>query len=240
MKYIAHREDEREQLLLDHLTGTAEKARDFAEAFGKGDWGYCCGMMHDLGKYSEKFQRRIRGEEIKVDHATAGARVCLELGGIYPFLEYCIAGHHAGLPDDGGDSDAGNFSTLKGRRKKKIEDFQAYKKEVHIPELKTAPIDINKTKNAEFSLSMFMRMLYSCLVDADFLDTEKFMTNGNTGRQQGESMSQLLEKLEQHIAGWLENKETESVNGRRTEILRACLEAGELVEEKQLHHWRLH
>ena len=227
MKYIAHREDEREQLLLDHLTGTAEKARDFAEAFGKGDWGYCCGMMHDLGKYSEKFQRRIRGEEIKVDHATAGARVCLELGGMYPFLEYCIAGHHAGLPDDGGDSDAGNFPTLKGRRKQKIEDFQAYKKEVHIPELKTAPIDINKTKNAEFSLSMFMRMLYSCLVDADFLDTEKFMTNGNTGRQQGESMSQLLEKLEQHIAGWLENKETESVNGRRTEILRACLEAGE-------------
>ena len=86
-----------------------------------------------------------------------------------------------------------------------------------------------------------MRMLYSCLVDADFLDTEKFMTNGNTGRQQGESMSQLLEKLEQHIAGWLENKETESVNGRRTEILRACLEAGE--KEKglfRLHHWRLH
>ena len=183
-------------------------------------------MMHDLGKYSEKFQRRIRGEEIKVDHATAGARVCLELGGMYPFLEYCIAGHHAGLPDYGGNDDA-NFPTLKGRRKKKIEDFQAYKKEVRIPELKTAPIDAKKTTNAEFSLGMFMRMLYSCLVDADFLDTEEFMTNGNTGRQRGESMPQLLEKLEKHIVGWLENKELESVNGRRTEILRACLEAGE-------------
>ena len=41
MKYIAHREEEREQLLLDHLTGTAEKAKKFAEVFGKGDRGYC-------------------------------------------------------------------------------------------------------------------------------------------------------------------------------------------------------
>lgn len=50
MKYIAHREEDREQLLLDHLTGTAEKAKEFAEVFGKGEWGYCCGMLHDLGK----------------------------------------------------------------------------------------------------------------------------------------------------------------------------------------------
>ena len=61
MKYLAHREKEREQLLLDHLTGTAEKAKKFAEVFGKGDWGYCCGMLHDLGKYSDKFQRRQFG-----------------------------------------------------------------------------------------------------------------------------------------------------------------------------------
>ena len=75
--------------------GPAEKAKDFAEVFEKGDWGYCCGMLHDIGKYSDKFQRRIRGEEIKVDHATAGARVCMELGGMYPFLEmasFCYSG----------------------------------------------------------------------------------------------------------------------------------------------------
>lgn len=125
MKYIAHRDEGREQSILDHLQGTAEKARDFAEVFGKGDWGYCCGMLHDIGKYSGKFQRRIQGEEIKVDHATAGARVCLELGGMYPFLEMCIAGHHAGLADYGTSMDAGNSPTTLGRRKKKIEDFLA-------------------------------------------------------------------------------------------------------------------
>ena len=159
MKYIAHCNEGREQSILDHLQGTAEKARDFAEVFGKGDWGYCCGMLHDIGKYSDKFQRRIHGEEIKVDHATAGARVCLELGGMYPFLEMCIAGHHAGLSDYGTSMDAGNSPTTLGRRKKKIEDFQAYKSEVQIPELKTPPINVEKMPDVNFSLSMFTRML---------------------------------------------------------------------------------
>ena len=53
MKYIAHCDEGREQSILDHLQGTAEKARGFAEVFGKGDWGYCCGMFHDIGKYSD-------------------------------------------------------------------------------------------------------------------------------------------------------------------------------------------
>ena len=226
MKYIAHCDEGREQSILDHLQGTAEKARDFAEVFGKGDWGYCCGMLHDIGKYSDKFQRRIHGEEIKVDHATAGARVCLELGGMYPFLEMCIAGHHAGLSDYGTSMDAGNSPTTLGRRKKKIEDFQAYKSEVQIPELKTPPINVEKMPDVNFSLSMFTRMLYSCLVDADFLDTEEFMTEGKAGRQQGQKMPELLDKLEKYIEEWLKNTEKESVNGRRTEILKACLEKG--------------
>mgnify|MGYP000638677884 CR=1 FL=1 len=227
MNYIAHCDGEREQSILEHLQGTAEKAKDFAEVFEKGDWGYCCGMLHDIGKYSDKFQRRIRGEEIKVDHATAGARVCMELGGMYPFLEICIAGHHAGLSDYGVSTDTGNSSTTLGRRKKKIEDFYAYKKEVKIPELKTSPVNVEKTKDLNFSLSMFTRMMYSCLVDADFLDTEEFMTEERSGRQQGQEIQVLLDKLEKYITEWLKNTETESVNGRRTEILKNCIKEGE-------------
>lgn len=124
MEYIAHREEDRVQLLLQHLLGTAERARDFAEKFGKGEWGYCCGMLHDIGKYSDKFQRKIKEDNsISVDHATAGARLCLEKQGMYPLLEYCIAGHHAGLPDYGNELDTGSASTLAGRRKKRIEDY---------------------------------------------------------------------------------------------------------------------
>ncbi len=82
--------------------------------------GYCCGMLHDIGKYSVDFQEKIRGKcERKVDHSTAGARVCKEKGGKYSFLEYCVAGHHAGLADYGSDFDNGGDSTLIGRRKKK-------------------------------------------------------------------------------------------------------------------------
>ena len=151
----------------------------------------------------------------------------MELGGMYPFLEMCIAGHHAGLSDYGVSTDTGNSSTTLGRRKKKIEDFYAYKKEVKIPELKTSPVNVEKTKDLNFSLSMFTRMMYSCLVDADFLDTEEFMTEERSGRQQGQEIQVLLDKLEKYITEWLKNTEIESVNGRRTEILKACLENGE-------------
>lgn len=227
MEYIAHREEDRVQLLLQHLLGTAERARDFAEKFGKGEWGYCCGMLHDIGKYSDKFQRKIKEDNsISVDHATAGARLCLEQQGMYSLLEYCIAGHHAGLPDYGNELDTGSASTLAGRRKKRIEDYQAYKTEVQIPALTTLPFNPTETGNPDFSLSFFMRMLYSCLVDADFLDTEDFMKAGKTQREAGENLTTLLHKLEKHVEDWLKNKETESVNGRRTEILRNCMEQG--------------
>ena len=100
MEYIAHKDGERIQTVKEHLYGTAELAGFFAEKFGKKEWGYCCGMLHDLGKYSKEFQRKIQNDTgERVDHSTAGAKVCNEKGGYYSILSYCIAGHHAGLPE---------------------------------------------------------------------------------------------------------------------------------------------
>lgn len=227
MEYIAHMNNQGVQTIKEHLIGTAELSGEFAAKFGKQDWGYCCGMLHDIGKYSADFQGKIRGEhERKVDHATAGARVCNEKGGKYKFLEYCVAGHHAGLADFGGEFDNGGDSTLMGRRKKKISDYMAYQSEIEIPEITSDPFDLRKTTNPDFSLSVFMRMIFSCLVDADFLDTEAFMNEGKAERNSGESVKALLEKLEDHISEWLQNQDTETVNGRRSEILRHCLEKG--------------
>ena len=231
MEYIAHideTEKKRIQTVKEHLEGTAKLSGKFAEKFGKQEWGYCCGMLHDIGKYSEDFLKRITGESnCRVDHSTAGARVCVKKGGKYSFLEYCIAGHHAGLPDYGNNYDEAGDSTLLGRRKKKIGDYQAYQTEIEIPEITSSPIDLKKTQNPDFSLSTFMRMIFSCLVDADFLDTEAFMNQGKIERNPGESMEVLLEKLEIYTSGWLQNQETDTVNGRRTEILRHCLKMGE-------------
>ena len=227
MEYIAHLNEEHTQTLKDHLCGTAELAGHFAGRFGKSDWGYACGMLHDIGKYSLAFQDKIKNNSNRqVDHSTAGAKACFEKGGMYSFMSYCIAGHHSGLPDYGSSSDPGNAPTLQGRKKKHIEDCDAYKSEIHIPEIKTLPFDPKDSPDPDFSLSVFIRMLYSCLVDADFLDTEYFMKEGRTQRETGEEPSVLLEKLKKHVAGWLLNEDTETVNGRRTEILRHCFECG--------------
>lgn len=227
-KYLAHISEDglREQSVSEHLRNTAELAQSFAAAFECGDWGYCAGLLHDIGKYSEAFQRRLCGENIRVDHATAGAQLCLEKGGLYSYLGFCIAGHHAGLPNRGTNADIAGSSTMWGRRRKKIEDFRAYENEVEIPELKTQPFGIRDKNKRGILDSVFIRMVYSCLVDADYLDTEQFMKNGKTERDCGESIEALEQRLQTFIFGWLENKEPDTVNGHRTEILRNCIDMG--------------
>ena len=90
-EYLAHiNENGKEQTLIEHLKNTAILAGKFANSFGAYDWGYCCGLLHDIGKYSQKFQERIRGKEEKVDHSTAGAKLCWEQKGAYQFLSYCM------------------------------------------------------------------------------------------------------------------------------------------------------
>lgn len=219
MEYIAHIEEERKQRLIDHLDGTAKLAGKFAESFGKYEWGYCIGMLHDLGKYSKEFQHRIQfNTNDRVDHSTAGMRLCNEKGGYYSILQYAIAGHHSGLMD---------YYKFEERYRKSICDYQAYRQEVEIPQIKSDPFESCKTQNPHFSMGIFMRMLYSCLVDADFLETESFMKNNHVERTSGEEMASLLARLERHIGSWLENYDLNSINGRRTEILKACLTAGE-------------
>ena len=228
MKYIAHKDGARVQSVKEHLEGTAERAGDFAEKFGKREWGYCCGMLHDIGKYSKEFQRKIQeNTNERVDHATAGAQVCNARGNYYQILSYCIAGHHAGLPDYGNTAIS---SSLCGRLKKRICDYQAYKDEIRIPELDTEPIAFDKDRNMDFALGTFIRMLYSCLVDADFLDTELFMKNGDTGRNSGESMEILQNRLKNYISEWLKNTDEDTINGRRTEILNNCIREGKQKE----------
>ena len=72
-----------------------------------------------------------------------------------------------------------------------------------------------KTKNPHFAMSVFIRMLYSCLVDADFLDTERFMQEGKAERDSGETIEILLEKLEDYISSWLQNTELDTINRKK-------------------------
>lgn len=233
MKYLAHKSDQGdEQTLKEHLENVAALCGEYAECFGACEMGYCCGLMHDIGKYSKEFQERIRGSEIRTDHSTAGAKVCWERRGLYALLSYCIAGHHAGLPDTGGAGDTGSRGTLSGRMRKKVDSYQEYEKEVgippiNIPDFQPLSYQTVKQDQAGFFLSLMIKMLFSCLVDADYMDTERFMTGGINHRISGDSIDVLYERLNNHIAEWLNNHETHTINGRRTEILKNCLEMGD-------------
>lgn len=115
MEYFAHVDEQgNRQTVKEHLESTARLCEKFSAAFGMESWGYCCGLMHDIGKYSLKFQDRLLNKGPKVDHATAGAKLCWDKGGMYQFLSYCIAGHHAGLPDTGEKGDSGSHGTMMG------------------------------------------------------------------------------------------------------------------------------
>lgn len=221
--YLAHISDDkkREQTLLSHLTGTARRAGEFADEFGCKEWGEGCGMLHDIGKYSQEFQRRLHGGP-KVDHATAGAKELYIRKNI--IQSYCVAGHHSGLPDGGTQADESDNATLQYRVKKQLNVYDAFQNEVQVPQFPRAPL--KPLGKGNFSAAFFTRMLFSCLVDADYLDTEEFMLDGMTERGQYESIDVLYKKLISHVDSWLENKENNTVNGRRSAILRACLEKG--------------
>jgi CRISPR-associated endonuclease/helicase Cas3 len=226
MKFIAHSDqlNRREQEVLDHLEGTAALAEAFADEFDAKDEGKRCGMLHDVGKYSEAFQRRISGSAERVDHSTAGAYEAAKLGDVP--AAFCVAGHHAGLPDGGTRGDHEDKPTLHGRlnraAKGKLEDYTAFKKEVTLPEAAPPKRFLQRTESEAF----FTRMLYSCLVDADFLDTERFMQNGKPERGGFPPLEGYREKLAAHTAPWLEKPNGE-LGEKRSEILRAAIAAGE-------------
>ena len=217
--YYAHvAPDGRRQTVLEHLTGTAERCRQFAAEFGAGPQGELAGLAHDIGKYSAAFQHRLEGGE-KVDHATAGAFECLKRN--QPGAAFCVAGHHGGLPDGGGRGDGAASATLWGRIHRAeghgIPPYDDWKGELSLPEAAMPPF----CGQDGLAASFFIRMLYSCLVDADFLDTEAFMT-GKPARAESPGLSGLEERLEQHCAAWFPPRG--ELNRVRWEILEQCLQ----------------
>ena len=229
--YFAHRRDgedrEHWQLLIDHLRNTAEMAREFGKDASVADLAYIAGLLHDLGKYSDEFQRRLEGGP-RVDHSTAGARELLSLFKGTPYelfarlLTYPILGHHAGLPDYGNETDL-EGSTVCARLKKQVPDYNAYKSELHLTNLPFPNhIHIRPLEgHLGFSLSFLVRMVYSSLVDADFQETETYM-QGAKPRGIHTSMSALLERFLAYI-GRFDNPADE-INRKRSETLKACLE----------------
>ncbi len=220
--FLAHRaQDGREQPLREHLRGTAALAERFAKPFGAEGLAHELGLAHDLGKYSQAFQRRLRGAELSVDHSTAGAQ---EISRVFGWsAAYCVAGHHGGLPDGGGRTDDPSLPTLSGRLKRSVEPYGDFAGEIRLERVGVrTPQVLGK---GGFTLSFWVRMLFSCLVDADFLDTETFMRGSPPPRGSTVAMAELLERLETYAADRWGAPQT-ALGRVRNEIRFACGEAG--------------
>ncbi|WP_441561117.1 CRISPR-associated helicase Cas3' [Colibacter massiliensis] len=220
MEYIGHKsEDGRKQPLLEHLTNTAILAESFADVLNAGEWGRICGLYHDIGKYSPGFQRRILANGPKVDHSTAGAKEMAKLKKIP--LAMCIAGHHSGLLNLGNPLSL-ETDTLMGRLKKELSgtlDYSAFKTEVSDFQ-ETLKIPTCLRSKDPFSISFFIRMLFSCLVDADFLDTEAFMQEGAIERGGFSTISELQKRFMKYYKRF--SHPTTPINKKRREIFLQC------------------
>lgn len=215
--YLAHvsTDGERRQSLQAHLLGTGKLAETFAGKFDAGALGAIAGLLHDIGKYAPDFQKRVRGANCRADHTTAGTQAAWE---ICPPLAFAIAGHHGGLPDGGTVYDTAEAPTLSGRLKREAAPCNRWRQEVELPALQRVGMP-----RGNYAVAFWTRMLYSCLVDADYLDTERFMT-GNTAQEHYDTLSILLARLMQFITQW--EKPASEVNNRRNFVLRNCIMCG--------------
>ena len=223
MEALAHISEDgtRTQTVYEHLSGTANLAGAFAAAFDAQAEAEFAAWLHDIGKYSTAFQRRLQGGP-PVDHSTAGAQQAMRFRPPHPQAAFVIAGHHTGLPDGGNQRNAdAEDGTLFGRLKKSVEPYDSWQ-EITLPQ--SAPPAWANRDPLDFAF--FTRMLYSCLVDADFIDTETFMNGQAAPRGASKPLSTLLEKVRAQAATYLSNKAAFPVALQRNAVLQACLDKG--------------
>jgi CRISPR-associated endonuclease/helicase Cas3 len=235
---IAHvRRNERDEWILhpldEHLRAVAHLAGRFARAFGAEDWAALAGLWHDLGKYRPAFQNYIRsksgydpdahieGGKGRVDHSTAGAIHAIEqLGPHGRVLAYLIAGHHAGLPDWHTAEAGGAALSARLANREHLTDTLHAKPPAHILEA-TRPA----SKPPGGAIHLWLRLLFSCLVDADFLDTEAFMEPGKGNQRAGHGdLAGMLSSFNAYMVQKTARAEDTAVNRIRAEVLSQCRE----------------
>ncbi|MBZ9558377.1 MULTISPECIES: CRISPR-associated endonuclease Cas3'' [unclassified Modicisalibacter] len=208
------------QSLESHLVAVGELAAGRAERFGMAEAARVAGLLHDLGKYSHEFQQRLAGSPRRVDHSTAGAVIARDrLGPLGTMLAYAIAGHHAGLANG---RDPGERTPLQNRFEAVLPALDScWEEELSLPGQLIPPAHFTPRRDRGFFQYAFLtRMLFSCLVDADFIDTETFYVRhehgGSHARGGGPSLVDLRKALDRHLATFEADSD---VNRLRAEIL---------------------
>jgi len=216
MKYYAHtREDGERQTVKAHLIGVSKLAEDFSVDLLK-PLAKKASLYHDIGKYALNFQKRLDDDKVKFSHASCGAIEYKTLADkndcFAPLMEYCIAGHHTGLMDGGTVADNSDSPTLNGTLKRADEytgesDYSAYATEIEFASLTLEEITppLNELRSAKDPTELieryafFTKYVFSCLTDADFLDTEIFC-NKNVERGMSGDFEKALDKLNRELS----------------------------------------
>ncbi|MDD5673736.1 MAG: CRISPR-associated helicase Cas3' [Chitinivibrionales bacterium] len=224
-----------------HLAETANLVKKFSNIFGSGEWGKTLGFFHDTGKSTDEWQKylikksgfgeddaHLEGKARTIDHSTPSAKLAEELfgKGIGRLLVYCIAGHHAGLPDwypdEAGGQSALSYRLNNATTNKIKPEFKANFSGLHPG---NPPWKFDNQTN-KLDLSLWIRMLFSCLVDADFLDTEKYMDTERTENRGGYlSMEELLVRFNSYMAEKAAGADKTKVNEIRQTVLTDCRKA---------------
>jgi len=235
-KFYAHSREgdpnpENWQELEVHLKNVAKLASEFAAAFSSGEWGYLAGLWHDLGKYSMEFQAMLNmtsssetsagTASFRVDHSTAGGIIAVDkFNNAGRILAYLITGHHAGLPD--WQSETSGLSGL-AQRLTKV-DLLGKLPVAEVPAEVLHPAMPSEKPKPGSDPALWIRMLFSCLVDADFLDTEAFI-QPDTASLRGSypSFSELLPLFTTFMEAKKNSAQDTPVNQFRENILKKCI-----------------
>ena len=210
-------------LPIQHSEGVADIMKSFALTDEYADIYAYCGLLHDVGKYSEGFQRYIRAGGEKEPHAKWGAYMAKNDRLIN--IAFSVFGHHMGLPNR--DTMFETFIQCENEKGKWLEIQRSLRNDgMCIPPCDNAPfnrIDGNTAKE------LFVRMLYSSLVDADSLDTERHFQEEqyNARPRLILDVDALLDALNYKLSSFSHNS---PLNGLRTEVR---LYAQSLAEEPQ-------
>jgi len=219
------------QPLSEHLLNAAALAGSFAAAFGAERWGHSAGLLHDAGKATALFIGRLEGQPQRVDHSTFGARLAKDrTGKLGILLSYVVAGHHGGLPDGGCQESELHFRL----KHNKIPEDVELLPEIRVEDELFLPFKLTR-EHPGFSLSFFTRMVFSCLTDADFLDTEAFCAPHKALTRLKTPSAGLFFNLQQRLDRFLSEKiqraDQGPVNALRQQILTQCRAKAKLPQQ---------
>lgn len=209
----------------EHCREVANLSKKFASEFGMGDWGYVLGLLHDKGKENKEFQDYIQDvngipghkhwTQKGKAHAYVGAVLAHNLFGNQSKQLFCnqIASHHRGLYD---------YCDLNEILKNTIpEEVSPI---LDKPALKAPPFKLGGKDFHHLS-----RMMFSCLVDADYLDTESFMDeNSSMLRINNIKINTLLPLLEKHIDNLQKGSAKSEVNVIRRQVYERCVSLADI------------